>query len=69
MEFGQRAGTCLPCLLSAFPKYLTFVRGKRTDEPSESKWSSPVMNTRNPRGVINALLAFWEGYLMEGESG
>ncbi|GBP77036.1 hypothetical protein EVAR_53681_1 [Eumeta japonica] len=34
-----------------------YPRGKRTGEPSESSRSPPPMDTRGPRGVINASLA------------
>ncbi|GBP26969.1 hypothetical protein EVAR_95755_1 [Eumeta japonica] len=43
-------------------------RGKQTGEPSESRWSPPLIDTRNTEGVTNVLPASWEGtgFPMEG---
>ncbi|GBP55653.1 hypothetical protein EVAR_97861_1 [Eumeta japonica] len=44
-------------------------RSKQADDPSESRWSTSPMDTRNPRGVTGTLPVSREGigYLMEGE--
>ncbi|GBP80867.1 hypothetical protein EVAR_54904_1 [Eumeta japonica] len=45
---------------------MRFPRGKRACKPRESRWSPPPMNTRNFKGVTNAVTI---GYIMEVELG
>ncbi|GBP48887.1 hypothetical protein EVAR_98071_1 [Eumeta japonica] len=49
--------------------FYSMSRGKGVDQPPDYEWSTPSMDTHNPKTVASALPVSWvrKGYAMEGE--